>query len=307
VTERELEQGLRASFQEMVDEAAPAALRASVTAIPDVVPTTPHSRAWWPARRIAEMNTFAKFALTAAAVVVVAVIGINLLPASRGVGGPPALTSPSPSPTATSQPSPTPMSSWEVHPMNGDYSIGRHPVTVDGVPFSFDVPASGWEPRLGVSAPAGGISLNKSFAGSQGAEAIIYWSGFPDGVYADPCGNLLGLPVGASAADVAAAVASAPGTELVTGPSDVTLGGRAAKHVVVIVREDLGCDPGFFYSWEAEHGGAVWLTTDVGHTIRVWIVDVDGTRLFIAGLGNAVMGWGIEQEIDGIIDSIRFE
>ena len=27
----------------------------------------------------------------------------------------------------------------------------------------------------------------------------------------------------------------------------------------------------------------MWSTTDVGDTIGVWIVDVDGTRLFIAG------------------------
>ena len=43
------------------------------------------------------MNTYAKLAIAAAAVVVVAVIGINLLPASGGIGGQPAV-SPSPSP-----------------------------------------------------------------------------------------------------------------------------------------------------------------------------------------------------------------
>lgn len=91
-------------------------------------------------------------------------------------------------------------------------------------------------------------SVNRN--GAQDAEAIIYWTRFPDGEYADPCAlNLLSRPeIPQSAADLAAAVAAAPGTELVTGPSDLTVGGHPAKHVVLTVREDFGCDPGFFYT-----------------------------------------------------------
>ena len=81
------------------------------------------------------------------------------------------------------------------------------------------------------------------------AEAIIYWTSFPDGDYADPCDGLLGRSIGRSATDLAAAVSKAPGTKLVKGPLDVNLGGHPAKHVVVTVRENAGCDPGYFYSW----------------------------------------------------------
>ena len=49
--------------------------------------TTPQRRSWGPARRITDMNNFAKLGIAAAAVVVGAVIGINLVPASGGVGG----------------------------------------------------------------------------------------------------------------------------------------------------------------------------------------------------------------------------
>jgi hypothetical protein len=183
---------------------------------------------------------------------------------------------------------------------SGDLPIGRHSLTVAGVPFSFSVPTRGWE-RFG------GISLNKSTSGPQEAEGIIYWTGFPGGGVADPCANLLSLPVGPSAGDLAAAVASAPGTELVTGPLDVTVGSRASKHVVLTLREDLGCDPGFYYTWDAVFGGALWMTTDLGDTIRVWIVDVDGTRLFIAGVTHPDAHPGLEQEIQDIVDSIQFE
>lgn len=212
-------------------------------------------------------------------------------------------------------------------------------LTAGGVTFSFRDPPAGvcvpnattcgrWE-RHGAAQPVisetqaqeGGwphpASVNRSVWGSQGAEAIIFWTSFPDAEYADPCANLLGPPVPQSAADLAAAVAAAPGTELVTGPSDVTIGGYRAKHVVLTVRENLGCDPGFFYTWQPTPGGALWLRTEVGDTVRVWIVDVDGTLLFIEAETREQAGHDLEKsrsrledlerQIYQIIDSIRFD
>jgi len=187
----------------------------------------------------------------------------------------------------------------------------RRAVTEEGVTFSFRVPKTvGWEGfrSLSTDKSAGGpISINKSIVGPQGAEAIIYWTSFPDGDYADPCARLLSPPVGPLAADLAAAVSTAPGTQLVKGPSDVTLGGRPAKDVVLTVRENVGCDPGFFYTWRDIQGGALWPTTGVGDTIRVWIVDVDGARLFIAAGTTEQASSRLEKEIQQIIRSIRFD
>jgi hypothetical protein len=151
--------------------------------------------------------------------------------------------------------------------------------------------------------PKGPISLNKSYVGPQDAEAIIYWTSFPDGDYADLCTRLLAPSIGRSAADLAAAVATAPGTGLVKGPSDVTLGGHPAKHVVLTVRKSVGCNPGFFYTWRAVIGGAFWLATGVGDTIRVWIVPVGGTRLFIAA---ATREDANERQVKQIVESFRF-
>ena len=182
--------------------------------------------------------------------------------------------------------------------------IGRHSLTVDGVPLSFSVPTlvqdRGW-------ARYRSLYISKDTVGPQGAEAAIYWTAFPDGANADPCASLLPLPSDASAADLAAAVSTAPGTELISGPSDAIVGGRAATHVVLTVREDLGCDPGFLFTWDPAPGGPGWWTTNVGDTIRIWIVDVDGTRLVIAGETTTDAGTGLEQEIQGIVDSIQFE
>jgi hypothetical protein len=98
-------------------------------------------------------------------------------------------------------------------------------------------------------------------------------------------------------------VSTAPGTKLVKGPLDVTLGGHPAKHVVLTVRKNVGCNPGFFYTWREVFGGAFWRTTDVGDTIRVWIVAVGGTRLFIAA---ATRENANEREVEQIVESIRF-
>ena len=87
--------------------------------------------------------------------------------------------------------------------------------------------------------------------------------------------------------------------------------------MVLTVREDVGCDPGYFYTWQKEMRGPYWAWTNLGDTIRVWIVDVNGTRLFIEAettpqarsyLENFKRPpLTIEQEIQRIVESIRFD
>jgi hypothetical protein len=194
-----------------------------------------------------------------------------------------------------------------------DAAKRRFTFTEDGVRFSFNVaprPPGAFTPVNSISTqklPAGPISLNKNAYGAQDAEGIIYWTSFPDGDYADPCARLLPPSTGASAAKLATAVSRAPGTKLVKGPTDVTLGGRPAKHVVLTIRENVGCNPGFFYTWRAVDGGTLWTKTGVGNTIRVWIVTVNGTRLFIAAMTNGNATPDLKKEIHQVVESIRFD
>ena len=64
----------------------------------DQVPATPQRRSGWSAWRSYRMQTYAKLAAVAAAFVLVAVVGYQLLPRNGGVGGQPTVA-PSPSPT----------------------------------------------------------------------------------------------------------------------------------------------------------------------------------------------------------------
>jgi Tol biopolymer transport system component len=169
---------------------------------------------------------------------------------------------------------------------------------VDGVSLSFTAQTH-WEKH--------GVSINQSTQGPQDAEAIMFFTSYPSGDLAAPCPNLLRKRVARSATALAARVASAPGTKLVAGPTDVTVGGRRAKHVALTVRTDEGCDPGYLYTWDANWGGAHWLTTNVGDTINVWIVDVQGKRLFIGAATRTDAGAQVQREIRQVVESISFD
>jgi hypothetical protein len=101
-------------------------------------------------------------------------------------------------------------------------------------------------------------------------------------------------------------VATLPGTDVVTAPEDVTVGGRPAKHVVITVREDVGCPAGTYCMWYDTSGDFRWATA-LGQTNRVWIVDVDGASLWIEAETYKGASPELEQEIQAMIDSIQFE
>jgi hypothetical protein len=263
---------------------------------------TPQRRSPWPARRIADMNFVAKLATAAAAVVVVAIVGYNLLPASSGVGGGPAVSpSASPSPTSRPTPSPTP----RAFPAAGDLSIGRHSLTEEGVTFTLELTTAGWVSE-------GSFGIDRGHQASPDAAAFIFWTTAPVGVYADPCAQTEAPPVAQSAAELADALTKIPGTELVSGPSDVTVDGRPAKHVVIRIPEQIDCTPSSFYLWYTDvscggDGGCGRYATEVDSTINVWIINVDGAIVWIDGETYQESSAQTAQEVRQIVDSIRFE
>ena len=270
-------------------------------AVLDQVPSTPQRRSWWPARRFADMNALARFAIAAAAVVVVAIIGINLLPRSDGdVGGAPAVSA---SPSSTPSPSPTasPSPSEVAFPPDGDVAAGKHSITRNGVPLSVTLPPGDW-----ISEHS--FFLSKSVGITPEGASLVFWDANPIGVFADPCAEKKAPPAGPSATDLASAVSTLAGADLVSGPTDVTVGGRPAKHVVLTVPEDAPCgrEGREFYLWYAPPGDERYISA-LGATMRVWIIDVDGKIVWIDGETYKGAGPGPGQEIQQIIDSIQFE
>jgi len=204
------------------------------------------------------------------------------------------------------------------------YAVGRISRSAGGVRFSLSVPRTRpfqWE--NGPSRPGtfrvGSLRISRSLVRGQSAEVVIYWTAFPGGGQVAPCSKLLSPDRGRSIDDLAAVFSRAPGTELVAGPTHVTVGGRTARRLELVVREDLGCQPGYFFAWREPWGGSFWGGTEEGDRIRAWIVDVDGKRLvFVAetkeGFNHplrppppkAVLQ-RVAREIAKIVESIRFE
>jgi TolB protein len=163
--------------------------------------------------------------------------------------------------------------------------------------------------------------IRRSLVRGQAAEVMIYWAALPGGGQAAaPCAKLLSTALARSSIDdLAATLARAPGSELVEAPRRVTLGGRPARYVELVVREDRGCNPGFFFTWRDGWGGALWGGTEPGDRIRAWIVEVDGRRLFVVAETKEGFNHPLRpppskpelqragREISKIVESIRFE
>ena len=173
-------------------------------------------------------------------------------------------------------------------------------MTLEGVPFTFTVPTSGWISN-GSFAIATGLESTPSGAG------FIFWGDAPVGAFADPCASKKSPPVGPSLAALAAAVAAVPGTELVSGPVDVTVGGYPAKHLVITIPEDIGCPANSFMLWYAPTPDLARYATAKGSTIGVWIVDVNGKTVWIDGETYKGAEPARADEVQQLIDSIEFD
>jgi hypothetical protein len=174
--------------------------------------------------------------------------------------------------------------------------VGGQTFEVEGIGVSFNVPTEGWK---GVD----DLYVSKDPDGTKGAEAIIYWTTII-GDYAGPCGQWWGNPPG-SALDYAVNASDGQAVQRVTQPARTSVGGSPGAHVAFTVRHDVGCGQGFFYRWRPIEGSS-WRSTEAGDTVRVWLVDVGETRLFIEGATRPAAGTQLDREIEQIVGSIRF-
>lgn len=253
------------------------------------------------------MNTYVKLAIAAAAVVVVAVIGFNLLPADNRQTGSPSPTpaaSPTPATTPTPTVAPTPRpTAVAVFPPAGPISPGTYTAVLEGIRVSFTVSATGW-------VVSEGNFVGTASYGQPADVSFNMWPNSPDNVYSDPCGHTpLDPAPGYTAADLIAAAAAIPGTDLVSAPSSVTVAGRPAQHVAFTIRDDIACDPQDFWLWYDDSGrGQDWRWAGfVGDTHQVWTIDVDGKVIWIDSETFENATPEAEQTVQAFIDSIQIE
>jgi hypothetical protein len=266
----------------------------------DQLPATPQRRSWWPARRFADMNNLARVAIAAAAVMVVAIAGYNLLPRSSGPGG---LPTPTPTPTQTPAPTPTPVPT-PIALKDGSLAAGTYvahpfPAPNDSIGFTFDVP-EGWQ-----GAGTGAVIPTAGTAGPAGAAmALIQVTG----LFSDPChGNQAGaptVPVGTTVDELVGAFAGQTAYD-VTPAADVAVDGYSGMRMDLELPSDVdftACDDGAFWVWDgppyAQGPGNRW---------HLWILDVEGVRVVILAQDFATTSVETQAELQGIVDSIRIE
>jgi hypothetical protein len=308
-------------------------LEEGVTALPDrvldavldQVPATSQRRAWWPARRFRDMNTPLKLVMAAAAVLVVAFVGITLLPGNAIVGGPGATPTPSPSPSASSSQSPSapvlfpngplPAGSYTIQPFVGPGGLcvseslaagcTEAGAEDDSIHITLTVP-EGWSgleysivPSLESFSPPGGGGL----LFGRGGWLYPPPSCAGPGIHHGPT-----IPTGTTADAFVTALVDHPDLD-VTSPVDVTLGGYSGQYLELrapanVTTDALGPDPSGcgFFGWEpgiyAQGPSALW---------RIWVLDVDGVRVVVRADSFPGTTPQVQAQLQAIVDSIQIE
>jgi hypothetical protein len=257
----------------------------------DEVDTTPQRGRSWPARRFPRMNAFAKLAIAAAAVVVIAVAGFQLVPRTGMTG-----SQPTPSPALTASPSATPAPTTP--PLGaGPLAPGRYALDWDGPPTTIDVPA-GWS----------GVRFGAE-KGTDGAE--VNWGGWPGAVaevFSDACYEGERVPVDGTVQGLVEALDAQLGTDATI--TEVTLDGRPATRVDLVPSPGLNmalCSEGAtgpLKIWHADDPGYYALTP--GGSGLVHVLEVDGELVvFVGGAGPGATAGDIAER-EAVIASAQF-
>ena len=256
--------------------------RVLLRALDEVDATSQRGRSW-PARRLADRTSFAKLVIAAAAVVVVALAGIQFLPRSGTSGGQPSPTQPSPTPTPTATPAFAQLTKGPLAP--GRYAL------YDGLVTSIAVPA-GW-----IGKPP--------FVRKIGADGAGLWWG-PTGpvsqVFSDACKGSKLTPVDGTIRSLVDALDAQVGSDATV--SEVTLGGVPATRVD-LVKDVASCSGG------ADAGLNLWSNptgmTGLSPGARgiVYVLEKDGALAIFIGIDYKAPP-SDDAELEGVIASTQF-
>lgn len=236
----------------------------------------------------------ARLALGAAAVLLLAVIGIRFLPGVMS------------GPGATSTPEPTPTPQALVNGPTQSLPAGQYVINdqkATRLPFTFLLPG-GWVSWESQDVSKGG-TLENPFA-----ERAAFGSWVVDSVYRDACHWTDNLAIGLQTRQAIIDALSIQVSRDATEPSETTLDGLPATRISLTVPSDFDattCDEGFMRGWPGagpnEQFG--WATTP-GETQDVYVVDTSNgpTIVFIAVKDTATAT--DRAEVEAILESVNF-
>ena len=248
-------------------------------AVLDQVPATHQRRPWRSAWRFPPMNTAARVALAAVAVLALTFLGLRfVLPASK-VGGPP---------SATPIPTPIPV-------LNGQPTLlGRYRVA--GLPAGLSVSLPfGW------STDTNWVVIGPKGNQSPGGMAIRF---YPVGnVYKNPGSTADGFvtpSLGPTVDDLVQAILHHPGWAA-TGPTPITVDGYAGQRVTLALPSDVA---GAYYLFADPAGNDIYgFAPD--QTFDISVVDVAGQRVVIEAFHYPGTSQADLAEQQQVLDSIQ--
>ena len=245
------------------------------------LPSTPQRPAWWPGWRFLDMNTITKYALAAAAAVVVALGGFQLLQPTRGLGAADTTPLADPTPTVAATPAVAPI-------VIGDGLLSHVQVST--------VRPEGW-------------SLESNFAGKETGTLGIGFSAWTNvGVHRDPCAwEDDVLSANPTVEEIVAALVAQPGRDPST-PTTTTLGGWPAMRVELRVPSTLdisSCDQGRYKAWTdlSDPNGGNWNHVS-GQFDVIYVVDVDGGPVIIDDWYHASTSDSDLGELEAVLESM---
>lgn len=259
-----------------------------------------------------QVQRYATFAIAAAAIVLIAVIGLQFLPGSGGIGGQPTptpTTAPTPTamPTASPIPSPTPVAD-----PNGRLTPGKYVAHPFGEPnralsFTFDIPSDAWK-----AVGEAGQMIGVASYGDEGGLAMGFLE--VSSLNGDPCkwsGTADDIGIGTTVDDLVSALVEETEYDT-TAPSDVTLSGYSGKQVVVTMPSSPfpsgqfatapACDEQAFRIWNA--AGFSIYAQGSEHRWTMWILDIMGQRVVVMKTDFADSDAALGAELQSIVDSI---
>ncbi len=237
------------------------------------------------------MNTTAKYALGAAAAVLVAVIGFTIVGGGSGNFG-----APDPTPT----PSSTPVA---ILAGQQDLAAGRYSI------------ASGISMQVSAAVPNDWSAVGSwGFRGPQGYEPPqgtglrFYTVGNLLNNPSDVNDGLQDPPVGPTVDHLIEAIVD-QSEWTASIPSDTTIGGFPARHVRITIPDGAELDPrngGSFFLFQDEGAGQIWGLA-AGQMFEVYVVDVEGERLVLDAFHYPGTSEADFAELQAVVDSIRID
>ena len=233
------------------------------------IETTPRRRSFWSAWRFPIMNNALRVGLAAVAVVIIAVIAINLLPGSPAPGSGP---TPTPEPAAVE-----PATSSLPELGDGPLDAGRYLIDGGALPFDLTVAVpSGW------SSSSGWVAIGPHGNREPDGLAIRFYPTV-DNLAANPLRSTDGVldpPPGPTVDDLVQAIVTHPAWTA-TEPTDITIDGYSGQLVQFAIPMDveMPTDNRFYLVLDAG-GGGIWGWAP-GQTFDWYIVDVNGERIVV--------------------------